>query len=143
MITSDMITSGIKKLDHMARERGKPFRVLIVDDEKWVGEVFKDFCEVSDAFKVDLVADGVIAIEKAQASTYDLITLDLIMPEISGLEVLTAIKESSPAVPIMIITGNATEKLVNEAGDLGACKVLYKPVQMDIFITELTATLER
>ena len=65
------------------------------------------------------------------------------MPEMSGLDVLTAIKRVSPQVPVMIITGNATDKLVNEAGVLGACRVMYKPIMMESFIAELTSTLER
>ncbi len=125
----------------MAEKRGKPFRVLIVDDEKWVQHVFRDFCQLTDAFEVELAETGSDAVEKALSSQFDLITLDLIMPEMSGLEVLSAIKEATPHVPVMVITGNATEKLVNEAGVLGACRVMYKPVMLENFISELTSTL--
>lgn len=125
----------------MAEKRGRPFRVLIVDDEKWVQDVFRDFCQLTDAFEVELAETGSDAVEKALSSQFDLITLDLIMPEMSGLEVLSAIKEATPHVPVMVITGNATEKLVNEAGVLGACRVMYKPVMLENFISELTSTL--
>lgn len=133
----------LEKLDEMAKSRGKPFKVLIVDDEQWVREVFRDFCNLTDAFKVELAPDGVRAVKMAGSSEYDLITLDLIMPEMSGLEVLTAIKEVAPKVPIMVITGNATEKLVHQAGVLGACRVMYKPVLLENFIAEMTSTLDR
>jgi hypothetical protein len=43
----------------------------------------------------------------------------------------------------MIITGNATEKLVNQAGVLGACRVMYKPVMLESFISEMMSTLDR
>jgi two-component system nitrogen regulation response regulator NtrX len=65
------------------------------------------------------------------------------MPEISGLEALREIKKASPRVPVMVITGNATDKVINEAGLLGACKVMYKPVILDEFLKELTGTLQR
>lgn len=130
-------------LTQLVRQRGKPFRVLIVDDEKWVQDVFKDFCELTQAFDIDLAGDGHDAIAKVRDSRYDLITLDLIMPEMSGLDVLSAIKEISPEVPVMIITGNATEKLVTEAGIMGACRVMYKPVMMETFISEVTSALQR
>ncbi len=133
----------IEKLNAMATQRGDPFRVLIVDDEKWIQEVFRDFCELTSAFTVEMADNGVDAIEKARNNRYDLITLDLIMPEMSGLEVLQAIKEVSPHVPVMIITGNATDKIVNEAGVMGACRVMYKPIMLENFIAEVMATLER
>ena len=132
-----------EKLDKMAKSRGKPFKVLIVDDEQWVREVFRDFCNLTDAFKVELAHDGANAVRMADTGEYDLITLDLIMPEMSGLEVLSAIKDVAPKVPIMIITGNSTEKLVQQAGVLGACRVMYKPVMLESFISEMTSTLDR
>ena len=138
-----MPSLNIEKLAEMTRERGKPFKVLIVDDEKWVREVFRDFCELTDVFQVDLARSGEEAIEKVRDNKYDLITIDLIMPEMSGLEALQTIKEVSPKVPVMVITGNATDKLVNEAGVLGACRVMYKPILLDDFIKELASTLVR
>ena len=131
-----------QKLTQMAKSRGRPFRVLIVDDEEWVRDVFRDFCGLSDACEVELAESGTAAIEKAKQTRYDVITLDLIMPEVSGLEVLSAIKEASPGSKVMIITGNATDKLVHQAGVMGASRVMYKPVAMENFIEELTTTLE-
>jgi DNA-binding NtrC family response regulator len=131
-----------EKLTRMAKDQGRPFRVLIVDDEEWVRDVFRDFCQLSEACDVELAESGTVAIEKAKQTRYDVITLDLIMPEVSGLEVLVAIKEASPGSKVMIITGNATEKLVHQAGVMGASRVMYKPVAMQSFIEELTTTLE-
>jgi two-component system chemotaxis response regulator CheY len=138
-----MPTVDLHELEQLARHRGQPFKVLIVDDEKWVREVFRDFCRLSDAFDVELANTGAEAVEKVKVNKYDLITIDLIMPEMSGLEALNAIKEISPGVPIMVITGNATEKLVLQAGIQGACRVMYKPVVLEDFVAELTSTLVR
>ncbi|UCG61703.1 MAG: response regulator [Candidatus Zixiibacteriota bacterium] len=138
-----MAMDNIEKLNQMAKERGNPFRVLIVDDEKWVQDVFKDFCALTDAFTVDMADNGADAVEKARTNKYDLITLDLIMPEMSGLEVLEAIQEVSPHVPVMIITGNATEKVINKAGIMGACSIMYKPIMLENFIAEVMATLSK
>jgi len=138
-----MPTIDVKKLEWRVQQRGRPFRVLIVDDEKWVREIFSDFCKLTDAFDVELANTGAEAIEKVKANKYDLITMDLIMPEMSGLDALTVIKELSPSVPIVVITGNATEKLVRQAGVQGACRVMYKPVMLEDFVAELTSTLVR
>ena len=138
-----MATDNIEKLTRLSHERGSPFRILIVDDEKWVRDVFRDFCDLTDAFAIDVARDGNEAVAMVRDNSYDLITLDLIMPEMSGLEALSGIKKVSPRVPIMVITGNATEKLVREAGVMGACRVMYKPVQLDDFIDEVTSALTR
>lgn len=138
-----MSHSDIDKLNQMAQRQGRPYRVLIVDDEPWVQDVFRDFCELTDAIDVELAASGEEALNKVTATEYDLITLDLIMPEMSGLDVLAAIKESAPRVPVMIITGNATDSLVTRAGVLGACRVMYKPIMLETFVSELAATLDR
>ncbi len=138
-----MTQMNLETVTQKARERGEPFRILIVDDEQWVREVFKDFCKLTDAFNVDMAANGAEAVQMAGSNTYDLITMDLIMPEMSGLEALSAIKKSSPKVPVVVITGNATDKLVNQAGVLGACKVMYKPIRLEDFISELTSALVR
>ena len=140
---SDYSEEKLSKIDALARERGAPFKILIVDDEEWVRDVFKDFCELTSAFEVDMAESGTEAIEKAGRNDYDLITIDLIMPEVSGLEALQAIKKASPRAKVMVVTGNATDKLIHEAGIQGACSVLYKPVVLDHFIQELTTTLSR
>lgn len=138
-----MSIQPVDQLKEMAKQRGNPFRVLIVDDEKWVREVFRDFCELTEAFEVDLAQDGTDAIHKALTEPYDLVTLDLIMPDVSGLDVLEAIKKAVPQLPVIVITGNATEKLVNGAGVLGACRLMYKPVLLDDFVSELVSTLKQ
>lgn len=136
-----MNSQTLEKLRAAAAERGKPFNVLIVDDERYVREVFRDYCEISPAFAVEMAADGRAAVERAMSERFDLITLDLIMPEMSGLDALVAIREICPHVPVMVVTGNATEKLISEAGVLGACRVMYKPVLLDEFLGTLATTL--
>ena len=133
----DILQSCIEKLTEMVEARGAPFKVLIVDDEEWVREVLKDFCGVTKAIEVELAGGGEEALKLAAQDQYDIITLDLIMPEMSGLDILADIKKVSPKVPVWVITGNSTDRLVKEAGILGASRVLYKPVVLHDFIAEL------
>lgn len=132
-----------KTLDRLAQDRGAPFRVLIIDDEKWIRETFREFCELSQWLKVDLAVNGDDAIEKIRRDKFDLVTVDLIMPEVSGIDVLNEIRKAQPQIPIMVVTGNATEKLIREAGLLGACRVLYKPVKLNEFVGQMTSALSR
>lgn len=138
-----MADMNLSKLTEQAGQRGQPYRILIVDDEQWIRDVFSDFCRLTDVFEIEMAADGAEAVAMAKKAEYDLITLDLIMPEMSGLEALAQIKKTSPHVPIMVITGNATERLVNEAGVLGACRVMYKPIQLETFVAEVVSALSR
>jgi CheY-like chemotaxis protein len=135
-----LLDKSVTQINEMAQRRGEPFRVLIIDDEKWVREVFRDFCNITEAVEVELATGGADGIELARTNNYDVITLDLIMPEMSGLDVLSEIKRVSPKVPVWIITGNATERLVREAGVLGANRVLYKPLELNDFLAELATT---
>ena len=136
-----MPQTQISRLAQASSERGKPFSVLIVDDEQWVRDVFRDFCETANVFDVELAESGAEAIDKIREKQYDLVTLDIIMPEMSGLETLTRMKRIAPKLPVVVITGNATDKLVNEAGVLGACRVMYKPVRLETFLSEITSAL--
>ena len=136
-----MQSDTFDKLTRAAGERGRPFRVLIVDDERYVREVFRDYCALTSAFEIDLAQDGDEAIRQVSATKYDLVTMDLVMPELSGLDALVEIKKVAPQLPVIIVTGNATEKLVREAGLMGACRVLYKPVMLEDFLHEVSSAL--
>ena len=138
-----MQPAKLDKLTAMANRQGRPFKILIVDDERWVREVFRDYCALTKAFEIDLAHSGEEAIRMAAAQRYDLITMDLIMPETSGLEALGAIKRANPQTPVMVVTGNATDKLVHEAGVQGASGVMYKPILLEDFISALVDRLER
>ena len=136
-----MQDSTLEKLGQAATDRGRPFRILIVDDERYVREVFRDYCALSNAFEIDLALGGTEAIEQIKQSKYDLVTMDLVMPELSGLDALVEIKKVAPQLPVIIITGNATDKLVREAGVRGAGRVLYKPVMLEDFLQEIGSAL--
>jgi len=133
----------IDKIETMARKLGRPFRVLIVDDEPDILNVFKEFCEITDSVSVELSANGLDAMGKIEKNNYDLVTMDLVMPEMAGVEAVAKIRETKPHLPIIIITGNATDRLVNQAGLKGADALLYKPVLLDEFVEEVAAALQR
>jgi two-component system chemotaxis response regulator CheY len=134
---------NIKRIEDLAHQKGRAFRILIVDDEPRVRDIFKEFCEISNYVKVDIADNGAEAVSKVLSSEYDLVTMDLIMPEMSGVEAVAKIKELRPHLPVIIITGNATERLVRQAGIEGACSLLYKPIIMDDFVDEIITTFEK
>ena len=133
----------VKKVEKMVTERGRAFKILIVDDEPRIREIFRDFCELTNSVEVDLAENGADAVNKVENGNYDLVTMDLIMPEMAGVEAVSKIKNIKPHLPVIVITGNATERLVNQAGVKGASSILYKPVLLNNFIDEVISTLER
>lgn len=127
----------------MAQKQGRAFKILIVDDEPWVRDIFKEFCEITNSVEVDLAQNGVDALKKIKQGGYDLVTMDLIMPEMAGVEAVAKIKEINPHLPVMIITGNATDRVINQAGIKGAASLLYKPVMLEDFVDEVISVLEK
>jgi len=121
----------------MEKRNGKPLKILIVDDEKNVRDVFRDFCTSSTYFDVTTASGGQEAIDVLTSQDFDIVTIDLVMPEISGIDALEKIKKEKPALPVMIITGNATEHLIQEVGRFAACRVMHKPVGIDDFVNEI------
>lgn len=121
----------------MQKRNGNPIKILIVDDEDAVRDVFRDFCNSSSLFSVTTASSGAEAIELANTTKFDIVTIDLVMPDISGVEVIETIKGSNPHLPMVIITGNATDGLIEQAGRLGGCRVLHKPVGIEQFMREL------
>ncbi|MCP4706958.1 MAG: response regulator [candidate division Zixibacteria bacterium] len=133
----------VKKVEQMVAERGQSFKVLIVDDEPRIREIFRDFCELTNSVEVDMAVIGADAVSMVEKGNYDLVTMDLIMPEMAGVEAVSKIKNINPHLPVIVITGNATERLVNQAGVKGASSILYKPVLLDNFLDEVISTLEK
>jgi len=133
----------VRKIEEMVSRRGKVFKILIVDDEPRIREIFRDFCELTNSVEVDLAEDGAAAVKMVKDTEYDLVTMDLIMPEMAGIEAVAKIKGIKPHLPIIVITGNATERLVKQAGVSGASSVMYKPILLENFVDEVTTTLER
>ncbi|MCX6826018.1 MAG: response regulator [candidate division Zixibacteria bacterium] len=133
----------IEKMQEMARRRGRAFKILIVDDEPWVRDVLDQFCRITNTLEVDMAENGNEAISKITSFDYDLVTMDLVMPEMAGVDAVAKIREIRPHLPVIVITGNATERLINQAGVKGATSLLHKPVALEDFIAELVSTLEK
>ncbi|UCD17617.1 MAG: response regulator [Candidatus Zixiibacteriota bacterium] len=134
---------SLKKIEELARRRGKSFKILIVDDEPRIRDIFREFCELTHSVEVDTAENGQDAVEKIKRGDYDLVTMDLIMPEMAGVDAVAKIREFEPYLPVIVITGNATDRLVKQAGVQGASSLMYKPVMLENFLDELTATFEK
>jgi len=113
----------------------KPKKILVVDDEEAVREIYnKEFSTAG--FQVVLAVDGEEGLLKAGEETPDLILLDVMMPKMSGVDVLKALKRNplTKNIPVLLLTNLGEETIIKEGFGLGAdgylLKVSYTPAQV-------------
>src|SRR5438128_1085450 len=101
-------------------------RLLVVEDERKVAD-FVALGLRAERYAVDVVYDGTSALELALNRSYDLIVLDLMLPGVSGTEVLKRVRERDTVVPVLILTasGGTADKVKHFEG--GADDYLTKP----------------
>ena len=112
-------------------------KILIIDDEFPVGYLIKINLE-AEGYEVVLALSGEEALEKARASPPDLITLDLLMPEMDGFEVLKALKrdEALNSIPVMMIS--VVNGMRKKRGiEMGEADYLLKPIDFDNLLDKM------
>ncbi len=111
-------------------------RVLLVDDEE---EFVSALAERLDIRGIDtrVATDGEQALELVAAQSFDVIVLDVIMPGISGLEVLQRIKEQKIPSAVILLTGHGSTREGLEGMRMGAFDYLMKPLDIDELITKM------
>ncbi len=115
--------------------------ILVIDDEPVVCESCQRILSKED-FKVDTNTNPKEAFNQALFNNYDLILLDLMMDEMDGIELLTALREEKPDLPVIIITGYPTKKSKQEATDLGVSDYIIKPFMPEELLNPVTDIIE-
>ena len=105
---------------------GEEIKVLLVDDEPHFVKLLAERL-AGRGFNVETAGGGSEAIERAQEEPYDAIVLDLLMPEMDGLETLKQLKEINPDLQVILLTGHGTIDQGVEAMKLGAMDFVEKP----------------
>jgi two-component system response regulator HydG len=116
----------------------KPYRVLIVDDNEAHAEALSDGLQ-QDGHSCTLAHSGKEGVARLSEGLYDAILTDLVMPDLSGLEVLKRARSEQPDAVVILITGRGSERAAVEAFRDGATDYLTKPVDL----AELRARLSR
>jgi DNA-binding NtrC family response regulator len=120
----------------------RTMRVMIVDDE----EVLRDVLEVvlrREEFDVVLAASGEEALSLLDTEDVDLIILDVMLPGISGIDTLRAIRISNPALPVVVITAFSSIDGAIEAMKFGAFHYIPKPFKNEEVILTVNKALEQ
>ena len=109
-------------------------KILIVDDNEDLCEMLADILEM-EGFSVDSAFDGFEAIKVIGDTQYDTVLMDIMMPDMNGVETYKKLKKLTPDTPVIMITAFAVEDLVNEALREGAFAALHKPLDFDQLFT--------
>lgn len=110
---------------------GQP-AVLVVDDDVQLQALFKQFLKKAGFGRV-VVGTGTEGLNHADKQRFDLVFLDLQLPDMPGDEVYVRLKEKHPDLPIVIITGYPDGEIINRILDVegGAVTVMKKPLELD------------
>ncbi len=117
-------------------------RVLIIDDEENMRYMLQLTLE-EERYEVELACDGLEGIEKVHQSHFDFVICDIKMPKASGLEVLASVIESSPNIPVIMISAFGTVDTAIEAMKRGAYDYIMKPFKQDEVLLTLKKAEER
>src|SRR3989338_6016302 len=109
---------------------GRRMRVLIVEDEKALAEVFRDFVEEL-GHEGSVAPSAEVALEKLTGEQPDAILLDVRLPGISGLDFLDLPSVRDSGVPVVVVSGVATEEQARQCLRLGALEFIKKPVSLE------------
>lgn len=117
-------------------------KLLYAEDEVSMSEAVVDILTYHN-YIVDAVYDGAEALAYAQAESYDGIILDIMMPKMSGLEVLRTLRGAGCTTPILLLTAKGEVEDQIQGLDLGADDYLPKPFSMDLLLARVRAMLRR
>jgi len=113
---------------------------LIVDDDIGMRQLMED-AVVGEGYEVVAVASGERALEELEKQHFDLIFLDLVLPGLSGVDVLRAIKERNQRTLVAVITGYGDDPIAMEAMSLGPLFFIRKPFKMSDITEVLDAVM--
>ena len=106
-----------------------PIRVLVAEDEQHLGAILEHFLR-GRGYAVTMCRDGRSALQSVRSGAFDVALLDIVMPELDGLEVLRHLAGDPDPPQVIIITGNGTIDTAITAIRLGAYDYLTKPYRM-------------
>jgi DNA-binding response OmpR family regulator len=117
-------------------------RLLLVDDETRLTAALRKGL-TADGFVVDVAGDGVEGLERAGREPYDVVVLDVMLPRLSGYEVVRRLRAAGNWVPVLMLSAKDGEHDQADALDDGADDYLTKPFSYVVLLARLRALLRR
>ncbi len=116
--------------------------ILVIDDDREMCETMRDVLRLK-GYAVEVATAGGEGLERLGAQVFDAAIVDIRLPDISGLELLGAIKALSPETEVIFVTGYASQHTAIRAINEEAFAYLLKPVEMDTLLAILEKALEK
>jgi len=107
-----------------------PAKIMVVDDEQNIREIISEFLQEM-GYSVTVAVDGLDALEKVAFEQYDLYIIDVYMPRLGGLDLISKLKEIQPLAVIIVTTGYSSIDVAIKAIRTGAYHYLTKPIQAE------------
>lgn len=121
---------------------GERARIIVVDDDKGIRKVLKTILE-EEGYVVDTAENGKEAIKKSNAKFYNLALIDIRLPDMEGTKLLSAIKETTPKMVKIIITGYPSLQNAIEAVNKDADAYILKPFDMGKVLNKIREHLKK
>ena len=109
-------------------------KILVVDDNKDFADVFCDILK-SNSYKVESCYGGAQAVDLIKSEQFDILFLDIRMPDMDGIETLKTIKKIRPETTVIMMTGYSVDEMVHKALEEKASEIIYKPFEIDKVLT--------
>ena len=117
-------------------------RILVVEDEANIRKLLVLNLEL-EGFEVDTATNGLEALERVKQAYYDLMVLDLMLPEIDGMKVLQNIRLSHPNLPVIIVSARDTSTDRIQGLKTGADDYLVKPFNVEELVLRINKLIDR
>jgi len=104
-------------------------KIMIIDDELEILDVLERFLSRNDIFEIETYSNPVSAIEKAKINSYDLILSDIMMPQVSGLDILETLKNKNNSTKVALMTAYSNKHKVEKSNNLNVDLYIEKPFQ--------------
>ena len=117
-------------------------KILLVDDEETMVKYLSRRL-IRRGFDVSVAYNGLSALEKIKANDFDLVLLDVLMPEMDGIETLKEIKKIKPETEVIMLTGHASVEVGIEGMKAGAFNYILKPFDPNALVEEINLACEQ
>jgi two-component system, cell cycle response regulator len=117
-------------------------KILIVEDDLFFREMYSSLLQ-AEGYETDTASCGQEALELLKLNKYGLVITDLVMPDISGMEILSRVRETDPGIDVIMVTGNANLESAIFALKHGARDYLTKPVNHDEFRHSISQCMQQ
>ena len=118
-----------------------PSSLLVVDDEEEFATTLAERLELR-GITVRVAHDGETALQMVAEATFQAVLLDVLMPGMKGLDVLSRLRETHPTVPVILLTGQGTTLDGIDGMHRGAFAYLTKPVDLEELLRTLSEAME-